>query len=280
MTDSDGPAFPYSDLELSRRLEAAEGDTNRDFVETHARLDPASGAATMRSGGVRAQFDGSDSPMTQTFGLGLFEPASPEQLRSIEEFFVSRGGEVFHEVSPLAGAETMGLLSARGYVPLELTTVLFRPVLLTAPKSGRSTRVRVRVAGRSEAGGWAHLAAEGWAQPELTQFFESIGKVTAGSEHGTSFFAEIDGQPIATAALSIHEGVALLAGASTIPAYRNQGAQLALLDFRMRHAAERGCDLAMMGALPGSASQRNAERQGFRIAYTRTKWQLVRRPAE
>jgi len=29
----------------------------------------------------------------------------------------------------------------------------------------------------------------------------------------------------------------------------------------------------MMCAAPGSASQRNAERQGFRIAYTRTKWQ-------
>jgi hypothetical protein len=28
----------------------------------------------------------------------------------------------------------------------------------------------------------------------------------------------------------------------------------------------------MMCAQPGSASQRNAERQGFRIAYTRIKW--------
>jgi len=35
---------------------------------------------------------------------------------------------------------------------------------------------------------------------------------------------------------------------------------------------ENGCDIAMMRALPGSASQRNAERQGFRIAYTRIKW--------
>ena len=32
--------------------------------------------------------------------------------------------------------------------------------------------------------------------------------------------------------------------------------------------------VAMMVAAPGSSSQRNAERQGFRIAYTRTKWQL------
>ncbi len=30
----------------------------------------------------------------------------------------------------------------------------------------------------------------------------------------------------------------------------------------------------MMGAQPGSTSQRNAEREGFRIVYTRIKWQL------
>jgi hypothetical protein len=30
-----------------------------------------------------------------------------------------------------------------------------------------------------------------------------------------------------------------------------------------------------MGADPGSGSQRNAERQGFRIGYTRTKWKLA-----
>jgi hypothetical protein len=42
----------------------------------------------------------------------------------------------------------------------------------------------------------------------------------------------------------------------------------------MRYAFEHGCDLAMMVAVPGSDSQRNAERKGFRIAYTRAKWQL------
>ena len=42
----------------------------------------------------------------------------------------------------------------------------------------------------------------------------------------------------------------------------------------MRYAFDHGCDVAMMVAHPGSDSQRNAERKGFRIAYTRTKWRL------
>jgi hypothetical protein len=99
----------------------------------------------------------------------------------------------------------------------------------------------------------------------------------AQREGALSFFAEVEGRPIATGVLSIDRGVALLAGASTIPEGRQQGAQLALLERRLRYAADQGCDIAMMCAQPGSASQRNAERHGFRIAYTRIKWRLAGR---
>jgi GNAT superfamily N-acetyltransferase len=68
--------------------------------------------------------------------------------------------------------------------------------------------------------------------------------------------------------------VALFAGAATIPRMRRRGLQAALLQERLRYAFEHGCDLAMMVAEAGSESQRNAERKGFRIAYTRMKWRL------
>jgi len=87
-----------------------------------------------------------------------------------------------------------------------------------------------------------------------------------------SFLAELNGQPIATGALTIAGDVALLAGASTVPSARRQGAQNALLEERLQYAAAHGCTVAMMVTLPGSGSQRNSERHGFRIAYTRTKW--------
>ncbi len=74
--------------------------------------------------------------------------------------------------------------------------------------------------------------------------------------------------------MSICEDVAMLCGASTIPESRNQGAQNALLETRLAHAHKKGCTIAAMGARPGSQSQRNAEKNGFRVAYTRIKWQL------
>jgi hypothetical protein len=79
---------------------------------------------------------------------------------------------------------------------------------------------------------------------------------------------------MATGVLCLCGGVALLAGASTIPEGRGRGAQQALLASRLSYAVEYGCDLAMMCAAPGSGSQRNAERRGFRIAYTRLKWRM------
>ena len=119
---------------------------------------------------------------------------------------------------------------------------------------------------------FARTSAAGWSHAGLGDFILEMARVNAASEGVALFLAELDGEPIATAALSMVDGIAHLAGASTIPSARNRGAQLALLDRRLRHAAANGCDIALMGALPGSGSQRNAERHGFRIAYTRIKW--------
>lgn len=268
----------FSDLSLSRRLERAEGRSNAEFVEARARLFPESGAEWIEVAGAYAMFDGIGSPLTQTFGLGVFDPVTPAEMEKLEEFFWRRGAQVHHEISPMADASLLTLLSERGYQPIELTSVMYRPIgpdiQLASP---RNEKVRARLMREGEEELWAQTAAKGWS--ELTEFADMIlelSYITAKRRIGHSFLAELDGQPIATGALLIHDGVALLAGASTIPEGRNQGAQLALLESRLRHAAEKGCDIAMMCAAPGSASQRNAERQGFRIAYTRIKWSLLR----
>ena len=93
----------FSDLGLSRRLERAEGNACVQFAEARRRLFPDSGAEWIECIGAYAVFDGIDSPVTQTFGLGLFEELSAASLDVIERFFLDRGAPVLHEVSPLAG---------------------------------------------------------------------------------------------------------------------------------------------------------------------------------
>ena len=271
------PSLIFSDRALSRRLERTEAKSNAGFVEARAKAFPESGAQWLEVCGAYAMFDGVDSPVTQTFGLGLFDPVSATDLERIENFFQERGAPVFHEVSPMADPELFGLLNDRGYQPFEFTSVTFRPLERDVHfAENRNDKIKVRKIEVNEIEVWAQTSARGWSEyPELGDFMLNFGRIGAQRKEGLSFIAELDGKPIATGAMTIHDGVALLAGASTIPEGRKQGAQLALLDCRLRYAAEHGCDIATMGALPGSPSQRNAERQGFRIAYTRSKWRWL-----
>lgn len=278
MVDITASLYPFSDLSLSQRLERAEAEGNARFVEARAKLFPHSQARWIAVAGAYAMFDTLSSPLTQTFGLGVFEQATHDDLKQLERFFHERGVPVFHEVSPMADASLLALLNERGYQPIEFTNVLYRPIhknlSLTA---SRNHKIHVRVINGNEHALCAQISARGWSEhPELADFLLEIGQINVQRENTVSFFAEMAGQPIATGTLCLGGGVALLGGASTIPAARKQGAQLALLERRLQYGAEQGCDLAMMCALPGSASQRNAERHGFRIAYTRLKWQLKR----
>ena len=266
----------FADLVLARRLERAEGQSNVDFVEARARALPESGAQWIEVGGAYAMFDGVTSPLTQTFCLGLFDAITAVELQRLEDFFRQRGAPVCHEVSPIADLSLLPLLNQRGYQPIEFTSIMWRAIAGDVNLTmSRNERLRIRPVDEDEYDLWAETAARGWSEsPELADYVLTLSQIGAHRKHAVSFIAELSGRPIATGAMSMIGGVALLAGASTIPEGRKQGAQLALLETRLRHAAANGCDLAMMGALPGSASQRNAERQGFRIAYTRIKWRL------
>jgi hypothetical protein len=269
----------FADLALSKRLERAEMLCGSKFVDARSRISPESKAAWIEVAGARAMFDGPASPLTQTFGLGLFEQPTSTDLDRIEAFFLNRGAPVIHEVSPHAGVELAQLLVGRGYKPVELTSVMYQPLPAPVPRTPVSPAIKTRIISPDEQQAWADLSARGWISdlpPEFTEFLHGMGRVLAACEDMRGLFAEIDGQPIATGVLWCHEGVGMLGGASTIPEGRKKGAQQALLTARLYLAHQSGCDLAMMCAAPGSSSQHNAERRGFRIAYTRTKWQLSR----
>jgi GNAT superfamily N-acetyltransferase len=264
----------FSDLALSQRLERAEGSACVQFAEARQRISPETGAEWIECGGAYAVFDGVDSPITQSFGLGLFEELNTATLDKIENFFLDRGAPVFHEVSPHAGPAALGLLCARKYRPIEISSVMFR--LVEEPTvSDHNIHVR-KIENAREAELWSDVSARGWGHehPEFIPFLRQLGAITAMRKQSFCFLAEIDGKPAAAATLSIHDRVALFGGSATVPESRRRGLHAALLQARMRYAFASGCDLAMMVALAGSDSQRNAERKGFRIAYTRMKWQL------
>ena len=272
---------PFMDLELSRRLERTEGAVAASFTPVKQRLMPEAGATWHDFAGTYAIFDGADSPLTQSFGLGLFEPLTPELLSEIEAFFEDRGAAVMHEVSPHAGIAAIGLLAERGYRPIELSTVLVQsiaePPSAGAPAAPGLTVRQIDPADPHDRAAWIATTVTGWSEdPVVATFIRATAESTSANDAMLHFVVERDGAPIATGSLGLHAGVALLAGASTIPAARGLGAQNLILSARLAEARRQGCELAMMVTAPGATSQRNAERRGFRVAYTRTKWRLYR----
>ena len=262
------------DLSLAQRLERAEATASAAFVEARREVEPSIGAEWVEIAGVYAMFDGEESPITQTFGLGVFDPIGDRELDQLEAFFVERGAPTHHEVSALADSSIWNLLSARGYTPIETSTVLVRPT--GGATLSVSTSITTRVIDASDAATWSRVAGEGWGSEsaEIGTMVESLGAAVTRAKGARCFLAEVNGEPIAAGALYVVNGIALLAGASTIPSARKQGGQSALLQARLNFAREMGIDLAMVVAAPGSSSQRNAVRRGFRPVYTRSKWKL------
>lgn len=263
----------FADRNLSISLERTEAKANAEHVTTRNRLQPDSNACFCEIAGTTLSFDGVTSPLTQTFGLGLFESIDDDNLTAIENFFEERGAPVCHEVSPLVDETLLARLSRRGYRPVEFTNVMYRP--LKDFSCVDNSLLKTRIIHPSESDRWAQTCAAGWRTENeaIADYLLDFGKVSAHCDSGFPFVVERGHQFIATGMMFIIDGVALLAGASTVASARKQGAQSALLNARLQRAHDFGCTVAMMCAAPGTQSQRNAEKNGFRIAYTRIKWQ-------
>jgi GNAT superfamily N-acetyltransferase len=69
--------------------------------------------------------------------------------------------------------------------------------------------------------------------------------------------------------MTVRDGLATLFADATIARFRRQGLHSELIAARLNEAIARGGELASATTQPGSASQRNYERLGFEVAYTK-----------
>ncbi len=265
----------FVDGALARRIEATDAWVGLESARIHAQLYPESGAASLSVPPGYALFLGIHSPLTQVLGLGMNGEVEPHHLAEIEEFFRSRGADVSVELCPLAHRSILPVLGDRGYVVKGFSNMLVRRLAHPGP-SIVDASVTVTLAASSEAFMWAQTILEGFmgTNPPSDENITVLTSLFQQPE-AVCLMARVDGIPAGGGALSLHDGVAAMYGASTIPAFRRRGVQGAVIQSLVAQGIERGCDLAYTLTEPGSVSQRNLERQHFRVAYTRAT--LVRR---
>lgn len=256
-----------SSIGLARRLEAAEAESGAECARAHRRLHPESCAAVLEAGGGSAIFIGAGSPLSHAAGLGMSGPVSPEDLDRLEEFYGERGAPVSIELCPLADPSLVELLAERGYRITEFNNVLVRPLAATEALHPEPC---VRPAEEDEQDLWAFTVGRGFLEKdELTGEEMDVGRNIFQMAGVRCYFGFNGSQPAAAAAMLTHGGVATLFADSTITPARRAGLHAALIRGRLRWAIENWCDLATASTQPGSTSQRNFERNGFQVAYTR-----------
>lgn len=265
----------FADIALARRLEMTDALAGIEFARSWALLNSFAGDVFLPVAGGHAGFGGIDSPVTQAFGLGLNGAVIEADLAAMEEFYRAHGSPVNIETCPLADPSLLKLLNERGYKPIEVSNVLTRE--LTGGDSrgwpDQTSEVRVRRPAEDEAEKYSRVVARSFFETtEISQEFVNVFTSTFYAAGAFFFMAELDDVPAGGGMMSIHQGVASLGGTGTLPEFRNRGVQRALLLARLAVAVENGCELAMVATQPGSGSQRNVERQGLRVVYTRTKF--------
>ena len=278
MTDAFAGSRP-----LMARLELAEAWQNARFVEELRRTKPASGAEVRPVGSGLALFAGPSTPMSQALGLGLSGTVDAAQLDSVEELLGRGGGPIVISLLPAADPTLAALLAERRYRVGEFNQVLVRTLAAASADTPTSmiarppTSVIVRAIEPSEVELWARTVTAGFLEREEASLSDApwlTPKVPAGT---TSFLAFDGARAIGAGSISIEGDIAILSGTSVLPSARFRGTQLALIEARLEHARRAGCELATSSTLPGTSSQRNLERAGFRVNHC--KAMLTRAPA-
>ncbi len=261
----------FVDKALARRFEACEEMPQVLYARAFQKIRLEIGAAEEEICGGHMIFAGLGSPIGRATGLGFDRPFTAQDVDRVEQFYRSHNAPAQVDLCPLHDPAVLAMFKQRGYGIAELNNVLYRRLdpaeeFLRAPSGCEIRRGRPEEA--RELGGIVERAFFPDGAPEafrdlLTPLYQMEGALT--------FAASVEGKMVACGAgLVIPEHrIFAVCGAGTSAEFRGRGLQTALLRARLAAAAAAGCEYAVVVTQGGTASQRNCERMGFRVAYSK-----------
>ncbi|HTT24191.1 MAG TPA: GNAT family N-acetyltransferase [Candidatus Sulfotelmatobacter sp.] len=261
----------FVDRALARRLESCEEMPQVLYARVFRNIRPEIGAAEEAICGGHMVFAGLGSPIGRVTGAGFERPLTAEDLDRIEHFYRERKAPSQVDLTPLHQPEIFEMFKERGYAIAELNNVLYRKLdssdVLPPPPPHcvirRSPPEEAEIAGDIVESAFFPDGAPEAFRGLITPLYQMVDALP--------FVATIDGKPVAcgTGVVIPEHKVFALGGAGTLTAYRGRGLQTALLCARMKAALEAGCEYAVVVTQGSTTSQRNAERLGLRVAYSK-----------
>jgi GNAT superfamily N-acetyltransferase len=229
------------------------------------------GASAWPWGGGQLVITGAGGYVNRAMAAGLMAPVTATDFEFLEERSREAGVPAEVEVSPWADSSLVTLAADRGYRPTWFRTVLIHRLEKTSlPRL--STDLEVHVVGDDQDfDEWHEVTVAGFelAGEQQRAFARRWGEALRSQGDGRLLVASLGGVPVGVSSVAARESVALLGGMTTKPEARNRGVQQALIAFRLQRALDLGCSIALTTTAPGTSSERNLQRCGFRIAGTK-----------
>jgi ribosomal protein S18 acetylase RimI-like enzyme len=254
--------MPFSDESLARRLEAVANRFMLRWLE-------GTGAELERFGSVVAAVDPSRPELdfvNRVYGLW---PEDAARAGDIAAFYREHAVSGWLELAPAEGFEHLAAALAK----VGAAQTGFHTVLCGRPLPGERAEIDVERAQDSKLFADVLLRGHGVPDTARARDLSSVRRWTE-IDGWHLYLARVDGEPAGAALLVVDGGLAYLANASTLPEFRRRGVQTALIAARIADASAAGCEEVCSGATFGSTSQRNLQRAGLAVAYTKAVWRF------
>jgi GNAT superfamily N-acetyltransferase len=256
-----------TEVRMVELVEQAEARNAIACAASHARLaGRRSAVLPFNSGYLVSPGSGSASAV----GAGRRGRLTRAEIAAMDQFFRTHSAEGLIPLCPGLDSELHRQLHDLGYRGCDLMSVMAcAPGRIKPLSHKRDVLIEpIRVGTRSL---WERTVSAGFGGVDHVDDDHAMcGKVIASIPEVFCYLARCSsGEPLGGGAMIRHGRVAIFFGDSTLPAARGRGVQKELIRSRLLTAKAINCDLVTALTVPGSISQRNYERSGFQVAYTR-----------
>lgn len=259
---------------LAARLEKIDAAHSAAYALQRQDIDPLVQPVVQKIGEGTAIYGGDNLPINRVIGLGVTSPVSDTIIAEVSDFYAKLNATPHIDFCPLADGSLLTQLRQSDYKPTQLFTMLVRQLPATeyAPPDSEA-----HVAPADDMQLWTQTVSQGIIgtdeipEDDVNPIFARIAFMRPDVY---CHIAYINGVPAGAGAIAIQDEVAVFFAVSTRTHFRRKGIQANLMKARLDLATEKGCELAMGLAIPGSTSERNLQRGGFKIAYTKMVFAL------
>lgn len=262
---------------MAQRLEELDILHTSRHVEACKQLFPTEKSFTtpVGSGVASVTLVAFGRKLNRITGLGMTGETSEEQIVAAEELFRRHGLDAHITLCPLTDPSVLAVLASRGYRIDGFLNTYVRVLTDNDAESVREKRIVIARLPAERVHEFPGLSLAGFKDGGRAEFIlANVARCMTLREDTSLYIATVDGKLAGSAGMAFIDtsrgGVAHLYIDSTLPEYRGQGIQGALIRVRLADARKAGFNLASVGARPGTGSCRNIERAGFSLAYTKT----------